>query len=103
MYCHWPASSEYSAWATGDPVSSASKVKLMGLAHGPAFGHGAPPSSAAFRLVTRGGVVSTSNRSLSLNAVSASPGLCEGASDDTIFIWYPPSGRRLASKLYAFS
>ena len=41
--------------------------------------------SAKYIFVT-GGVVSTSKRSLSLNPLSASPGLCDGESDATTFV-----------------
>ena len=80
----------------GRAESSASKVKITGLTQG-AWMH-LMSTSSALRLLTTGGVVSTSKRSLSLNAVRASPGLCEGASDATTLMRYPPSGRRLASK-----
>ncbi len=41
----------------------------------------------AFSPLTTGGVVSTSKRSLTLAPVSASPGVCEGASEATTLIW----------------
>ena len=70
----------------GEPRSSASNVKATGLTQGDPV-HGADVSSEAFRLLTTGGVVSTSKRSLSFAPVSASPGLCEGESEATTFIW----------------
>ena len=76
MYCHGPASSEYSAWAMGEKASSALKVTCNCFAQGECL-HSA---AAAFSAETTGGVVSTSKRSLILSLARASPGGCEGAS-----------------------
>src|ERR1035437_5907246 len=85
----------------GEKASCASKVTWIGLVQWVPSQLAA--SAVALRFRTTGGVVSTSKRSLTFSPESASAGVWEGASEATTLTWYPPSGIRVASKLYALS